>query len=284
MRTEALRFLAAIEAQFLAASGSAQRIVETPSFRVHLWTAADAFYRNSAVPIARPPDWGPAIAAMAGAFGGGWRRPALEYLEERWPDLGRALAAAGFACEARLTVMASDGGRAAMRSAGDAARASGSVCHVAAATPEQALRAYLQALHEAFAQHGPAGVGDADVASLARALAEGRCRIGMINDDDGSAVAGATLIGIGHVPGVRGPVAELSGVWTAEPARGQGLARTVSSALLTRFFADGGGLVWLAAENARVARLYARLGFRSIGHQLRYSRGPLEDHGATQHP
>jgi ribosomal protein S18 acetylase RimI-like enzyme len=284
MATEPSELLAAIEAQFLGASGACQRIVETPGFRVHLWTAADAFYRNGAVPIVRPPDWEPAIAAMAAAFDVGWRRPALEYLEERWPDLGRALAAAGFAREARLTVMVSDGRGAATRSAGEAALAWGSVCHVAAATPEPALRAYLEALHRSFAQHGAAGVGDADVTSLARALADGRCQIAMIKDEAGSGVAGANLIGIGQVPGVRGPVAELSGVWAAEPARGRGLARTVSAALLARFFADGGGLVWLAAENARVAGLYARLGFRQVGHLLRYSRCPLEDHGAAQHP
>ena len=281
MKIEPSALLAAIEAQFVAACGGAEEIVETGGFRVHLWTTADAFYRNTAVPIERPPDWMPAIPAMAAAFKGHWRFPVLEYLEERWPDLGPALAQAGFACGARLTAMVCD--------ADTAERASGvpsplEARHLSGRTTKSALLAYLTALHGAFEQQFPAKVDESDAVRLKRALAEDRTRICSVVDELDRPIAGANLIGIDHVAGMARPVAELSGVWTQEAARGRGLARTVSAALLARFFADGGGFVWLAAENARVAGLYARLGFRPIGHQLRYSRCPLEDHGAAQHP
>ena len=269
MATDAAALLAAIEAQFLAASAGAAQVVETPGFRVHLWTTPEAFYRNVAVPVGRSIDWAPAIPLMAAAFKGHWRVPTLEYLEERWPELGPALERDGFALEARLTAMACD--------ADTVGRVSGvpaplAVRHLSGRTPKPALRAYLTALHGAFEQRFPASVGESDAARLKRALRDGRTRITIVEDDLGRAIAGANLVGIGPVLGVSGPVAELSGVWTAEEARGQGLAQSATQALLERFFADGGGLVWLAADQARAAGLYAGLGFHPIGQQLRYSR------------
>lgn len=269
MTTEAAAFLAAIEAQFLVASGGAEHVVETPGFRVHLWTTPDAFYRNVAVPIGRSADWAGAIPLMAAAFKGHWRVPTLEYLEERWPELRPALELDGFALEARLTAMVCD--------ADTVGRASGvpvpqEARHLSGRTTKPALRAYLTALHGAFEQRFPAKVGESDAARLKLALREGRTRIAIVADDLGRAIAGANLIGVGPVAGVTGPVAELAGVWSAMKARGQGLARTATQALLERFFADGGGFVWLAADHARAVGLYAGLGFRPIGHQLRYSR------------
>lgn len=266
---------AAIEAQFVEACAACGRIVESTGFRVHLWTTADAFYRDVAVPIDRPADWTGPITAMAASFEAAGRRPALEYLEERWPDLAPGLVDAGFVREQRLTAMVRDSG-AALRSSGGGFARPGyrfwALRHLDGSTPEPRLHRYLEALHEAFEPRRPVRVEAREVAGLRRALARGRMRICVVEDTDGAAIAGANLIGIDRVAGVPGPVAELSGVWTAAAMRGRGLGRAVASALLKRFFDEDCGLAWLAAENARATAFYARLGFRPIGHQLRYSR------------
>lgn len=269
MAIDAAGLLAAVEAQFLGASGGAGQTVETPGFRVHLWTTPDAFYRTVAAPIERPPDWDPAVTEMLKVFEAHGRAPAVEYAEERWPGLGSALERAGFAREARLTTMACVADKLARSAPPGGAWA---LRRLDGSTGAPALRAYLAALHAAFGQSVPTAGDTQDAAILERALAAGRTRICFTEAADGGTVAGANLVGIGPVAGIAGPVAELAGVWTSTAARGHGLARSVTSALLHDFFAAGGGLVWLATDDARASSLYAGLGFRPIGHQLRYSR------------
>ena len=269
MAIDASGRLAAVEAQFLGAAGGAGQIVATPGFRVHLWTTADVFYRTVAVPVARPVAWDPAVALMLGVFEAHGRAPSVEYAEERWADLGPALERAGLAREARLTSMACTAGTMAraMPLAGD-----WSVRRLDGSTAVSTLCAYLAALHAAFEQSLSRAAATQEAAGLQRALAAGRTRILIAEAADGSTVAGANLVGIGPAPGIGGTVAELAGVWTSRAARGHGLARSVTSALLHDYFAAGGGLVWLATDDARARSLYAGLGFRPIGHQLRYSR------------
>ena len=69
-------------------------------------------------------------------------------------------------------------------------------------------------------------------------------------------------------------VAELYGVVTDPPFRRRGVAATICSALIERLFAGGGSLVFLDAENAGAAALYAGLGFRRIGNRLSYTEPP----------
>jgi ribosomal protein S18 acetylase RimI-like enzyme len=69
-------------------------------------------------------------------------------------------------------------------------------------------------------------------------------------------------------------VAELYGVVTDPPFRRRGVAATICSALVERLFRDGGSLVFLDAENAGAAALYARLGFRRVGARLSYAEPP----------
>lgn len=267
--TTAARHLALSESQFLAASAEAQRIVETPGFRVHLWRTPDTFYRNVAVPTAPLPDWEPAIPAMAAVFREHRRQPMVEYAAERWPQLGPALERAGFAGEVPLIAMACDRSmveRASTVPSGLTLRP------LDGSTPIPVLGTYLAALHGLFEARRPLAVGLDEIAPLQRALAAGRTQICMVQGADGRAIAGANLVGIAQVPGIAGPVAELAGVWIAEAARGRGLARLLVGVLLRRFFAGGRGLVWLAADDRLARGLYAGLGFRPIGRLLRYSR------------
>lgn len=266
--TKTARLLAASEAQFLAASGEAGRIVETSGFRIHLWTTPDIFYRNVAVPIAPLPDWGPAIPPMAAVFREHRRQPMVEYAVERWPQLSPALERAGFAGEVPLTVMAHAGSvleRASPVPLGLMVR------RLDASTPLPMLGSYLEALHGLFDARRPITVGVDEAVRLQHTLAADRTEICIVENDGGRMMAGANLVGIGPIAGVAGPVAELSGVWVAEAMRGRGLAGSVVGALMEQFFAAGGRLVWLAADDRLAADLYAGLGFRPIGRLLRYS-------------
>lgn len=81
----------------------------------------------------------------------------------------------------------------------------------------------------------------------------------------GGQIAGRASIGT--VDGV----AELYGVVTDPPFRRRGVAATICSALVERFFDDGGTLVFLDAENPGAEALYERLGFNPIGARLTFT-------------
>ncbi len=262
MATDRRRWLGAIEAQFIGAVANGAEIVETPAFRVHLRPSPDPFYRNVAVPTRRPRDWRPAIAAMRAVFEAGGRSPRLEFLDERWPDLAAALDAAGLVEAASCAVMV-----VAARPATPAEAPSG----LLDAAPAARLEAYLAAVQRAFDPAANARVRPGEVARLAAAIAEGRCRVAAVTDPAGGFVAGASLIGIEPPGSGAVPAAELAGVWTAPAHRGQGLASRLSTTLVDSFLAEGGGWVWLAAEAVRSAAFYAKLGFRRIGRQRNYS-------------
>jgi RimJ/RimL family protein N-acetyltransferase len=253
---------AAIEAQLLCAVARGAEIVDTPAFRVHLWRTPDPFYRNVAVPTRRPVDWRPAIAAMQAAFAAAGCVVRLEFLDERWPDLALELDAAGLIETALLEVMVATE-RPPVALDGVAVQLLDALLQPAV------VEAYLVAVHRAFQQPLDPRSLPSEVARLQAAIAQDGCRIATIRGADGSFLAGASLIGISR--GGAGRIAELAGVWTAPSERGRGLARRVVAAVVDQLVAQGDGIVWLAAENARTRALYARVGFRPIGWQRNYS-------------
>ncbi len=257
--TEPARWQAAIEAQLLDALGrSGAEVLEAGGFRVHLWHRADPFYRNVAVPVARPGDWPSAIHRMAGVFRTAGRPARLEFIEERWPDLVAALGDAGFVRRQRMPVMVLDRpGR------GTPAR---EVELLGPDSPPGAVAAALEALNGVFGQAMEEATLAAETAQLVAELEAGNCRVAVVRRT-GQPVAGACLIGAG------GTAAELAGVWTAAGHRRQGLGTAVCRALLDAFLTSGGRFAWLGAHDDAAHGLYARLGFRPVGHQLDFS-GP----------
>jgi len=270
--------LGRIEAQFLAALGVAAEVIETPAFRLHIGHADDPFYRTVAVPTRRPAGsgpatWGSAIAAMRRGFAAAGRQPRLEFIEERWPDLAPALAAAGFASHARLPVMT------ALPPMPPAERMAGTMgitfgggvvgaAQVVDAGESSLLATYLEAVHASFGHALAPAVLARETARLQGDIIAGRCLVALSSDDEGRVAAGASLIGI--APRAT-PTAELAGVWTEPRCRRRGLARAVCRSLLGHFFATGGQLVWLGAEGREARALYAALGFRAIGWQRTFS-------------
>lgn len=76
--------------------------------------------------------------------------------------------------------------------------------------------------------------------------------------DDAGAVGGGA-----HSP--RCDVTELTGIGVIPRARRRGVGAAVTAALVVDAIADGTGLVFLSAADDRVAALYRRLGFETVG-------------------
>ncbi|MEV7682145.1 GNAT family N-acetyltransferase [Streptomyces sp. NPDC088341] len=140
---------------------------------------------------------------------------------------------------------------------------------------DPALASALAVPHLAFAEPGT-GIGSAGVDELAEAV---RTRA-----DDGSvdravarieagltavaaAVESGTVLCTGQHQPV-GTVSEIVGVGTLPTARRRGLGLAVTAALVADARSRGVETVFLSAGDDDVARIYARLGFRSIATAL----------------
>jgi ribosomal protein S18 acetylase RimI-like enzyme len=244
-----------LAAQFRRAQlASGASIRSTAAFSIYLWPEPDPFYRNVAVPIARPTAWPMAIGEMRQLFAAAARRPRLEFFAELWPELPAALEQAGIGRHATREVMV-------VERPPVVADPPAALVELAADAPVAQLGGFLAAQAEAYAS--PIPWLEAEIAQLRQALRRRSTRAVLI-EEAGRAVAGACLIGIDRE-------AELAGVWTMPAARRRGLGRACCAALLSRFFADGGRLVWLAAGGADSGQLYAGLGFRPVGTQCEHA-------------
>ncbi|MFF9197407.1 GNAT family N-acetyltransferase [Streptomyces sp. NPDC014779] len=96
---------------------------------------------------------------------------------------------------------------------------------------------------------------------LATRLTAGLTRLAAAFDAAGTALAAGQ-----HQP--VGAVSEVVGVGTRPEARRRGLGLAVTAALVADARALGVETVFLSATDADVARLYARLGFRTVGTAL----------------
>ncbi|MFE5483740.1 GNAT family N-acetyltransferase [Streptomyces sp. NPDC056527] len=111
-----------------------------------------------------------------------------------------------------------------------------------------------------YAAFGVAPSPDA-AAQLADRIAAGLTRLAAALDADGTALSAGQ-----HQP--VGTVSEVVGVGTLPAARRRGLGLAVTAALIADARARGVETVFLTATDATVARLYARLGFRTIATAL----------------
>ncbi|MCX2183279.1 GNAT family N-acetyltransferase [Streptomyces sp. SKN60] len=98
-------------------------------------------------------------------------------------------------------------------------------------------------------------------AQVTARLTAGLTRLAAAFDPSGTALAAGQ-----HQP--VGPVTEVVGVGTLPDSRRRGLGLAVTAALVADARALGVETVFLSATDATVARLYARLGFRTVGTAL----------------
>ncbi|MFF2571573.1 GNAT family N-acetyltransferase [Streptomyces sp. NPDC058084] len=122
---------------------------------------------------------------------------------------------------------------------------------------DPALESAVAAPYAAFGAAPTPGAA----AQVAARLDAGLTRLAAAFDPSGTALAAGQ-----HQP--VGPVSEVVGVGTRPEARRRGLGLAVTAALVEDARAHGAETVFLTATDATVARLYARLGFRTIGTAL----------------
>ncbi|MER7949166.1 GNAT family N-acetyltransferase [Streptomyces sp. NPDC096079] len=122
---------------------------------------------------------------------------------------------------------------------------------------DAALETAVAAPYAAFGAEPAPG----STAQVARRLAAGLTRLAAAFDAAGTALAAGQ-----HQP--VGAVSEVVGVGTVPPARRRGLGLAVTAALVADARAHGTELVFLTASDADVARLYGRLGFRTVATAL----------------
>ncbi|MFE7597634.1 GNAT family N-acetyltransferase [Streptomyces sp. NPDC057494] len=122
---------------------------------------------------------------------------------------------------------------------------------------DSALESAVAAPYAAFGAEPQPG----STAQVSARLASGLTRLAAALDAGGGALAAGQ-----HQP--VGAVSEVVGVGTVPTARRRGLGLAVTAALVADARARGAELVFLTASDADVARLYGRLGFRTVATAL----------------
>jgi ribosomal protein S18 acetylase RimI-like enzyme len=187
----------------------------------------------------------------------------FEWVESRAPEMAAAAAAAGLHVH-RHPLLVLDGLAAAPRVPPTVAVrtmpaddpeliAAWAVPGIAFAHPGSEIgRAGPAERDKLAADHDPAVIGVAR-----ERVRSGRSVLGTVSGPDGPLAAGSYQFMDG--------VAEITGVGVLPAARRQGLGAAVTHVLAAHAVGRGASIVFLSAEDADSARVYARLGFREVG-------------------
>lgn len=255
------------DAQVAAASRD-RDVFGVGPFRVMLSAANDTPWLNYATPV-RSADHSTSrartspqtdgsllktIEAMKQVFFDRGRRPKLEILEGLWPEVGPALETAGFMLEHRFPLMICTPQNCIAKTV-DAP--------MEIVTDDAGLAAVIGVDNQAFAEETGTQIRAEEwIPRNRKAIDAGNMQPALARVGDVPASA-AFLIR-------EGSVAELAGVGTVEAYRRRGLAQAISSYLMSRFFAQGGEIVWLCAGSDTAKAVYEGLGFEQIGDQTHY--------------
>jgi len=256
--------LEALDAYFDAAPRSSARAVETGAFTLFVSRTAWSYYARPA--RTHPDPITPAdLVHLEQACTEHRVVPAIEWIDELHPELTPAAAGFGLTVQSHALMVASGAPGPATRDLPGGL----TVGLVGADDPELLQgRAVADLAFGAETQTRTTGPAErmAAAARLSADLVEHlrtRHRLGLTvtalahSDQDG-------VLAIGSYQPV-GEIAEIVGVATLPSARRQGLAGAVTTFLVAHARAQGIRTVLLSAQNADVARLYERVGFRRIG-------------------
>ncbi len=195
------------------------------------------------------------VAALTDAYRSRDRLPRLEYVPAVAPDVEPVLAAAGWQVEGRLPLMLLD----------PATDLDGTVpvgVELVAPITDAELLATATAQNEAYGE-GPPGPAGGD--GLRRTINNGgRVVLARLAD-------GGEAIGGGLFPSPRDGVTEIAAIGVREPFRRRGIATAVVRWLAREAQAAGAGTVFLMAESEVEERIYARIGFETVGEMLHIS-------------
>ncbi|MFG3349574.1 GNAT family N-acetyltransferase [Streptomyces sp. NPDC048018] len=175
---------------------------------------------------------------------------AFEWVAETTPGLRAAVEASGLVVHAHPLMVLTDDADALPSPPRDV-----TVRMVGSADP--ALESAVAAPYAAFGAAPAPGAA----AQVAARIDAGLTRLAAAFDSSGTALAAGQ-----HQP--VGPVTEVVGVGTRPESRRRGLGLAVTAALVEDARAQGVATVFLTASDDSVARLYARLGFRTVGTAL----------------
>ena len=195
------------------------------------------------------------IDALVLAFRDRERLPRLEYLPACAPQVEPALLAAGFVAENRAAVMACAAG---------SLRPPAPVPGLAVREPadEAGLLAAATVQHHGYGQPGEPGAGETDW--LRRTLSQGGL-VALATGTDGRPVGAGVCS-----PPLDG-LSELAGLAVAAEFRGRGAGAALSAWLTAAALERGRRTVWLEPADPDVERMYARIGYRTVGEKLNIS-------------
>ncbi len=197
------------------------------------------------------------VAALIGAFVQRDRTPRLEYLPELAPAVEPVLLAAGFVVEGRLPMMVCRPGDAVTQPTPEG-------IELLVPGSDAELTDVVRVQHEAFGED-PTVTG-ADLARFRRSLDRGGLAV-LARDATTGEPAGT---GVGTP--VIGGVTELVGLGVREGYRCRGIAAAVTWELSRLAAAAGVTTAFLTPGGDVAKRVYARVGYRSIGDMLHISR------------
>jgi ribosomal protein S18 acetylase RimI-like enzyme len=250
-------------------------VVPSGAFRAFLSPHSKDPELNYAMPVETPTVGSTSTAeleALRQVFAARERRLRVEFVEELWPNLTKAVSLAGLGLVNREPLMACT------PETFQPISAPGVNIHLLTADDEEdALRAYL-IIRDELPQASVEMVSEASKAAeraevellrdaIRRVAARGSGWFALARWD-------GTPAGTGRCERSGGGLGELTAIVTRADLRRRGIAATTTSVLVSEYFRAGGALAWLTAANSQAASVYQRIGFRSLGYLVNYEDAP----------
>jgi GNAT superfamily N-acetyltransferase len=244
-------------AAYIRRNAMALRTVERVGPFVATFTQyTDDPFRNYAIPDDGAAPTAEDVADLGAAFERRSRMPRIEYFPALAPAVGPRLDAAGFVVEGRLALMCCR--RADLR---DVAAPDGITVAIAASGGEFLAAAVAQ--HEAYGEPEPAG--QAEVTRL-RDLTERGGLVAVAVEASTGIPAGGAVCDVIH-----DGLGEVAGVAVRQAFRRRGVATAISHQLAAKAFASGATTLFLTPAGPDEARVYQRVGFSEVDHQVHTS-------------
>lgn len=250
-----LHLLEQISRADIAATEKTRTVVTTHAFKLLLNPTSDFFGSNWATPQEANPS--PLeIEEMRQAFVAHQRKPRLEFIEECWPQVAKALERAGFEAEGTPQEIMVVSTETFVPYVSEAV----TVQFLEADDSDELLHTYLWTQTRAFGYGGTEPTPQ-EISSWRAQICGGR--------HAALAFLDTRAVGVGTVLG--SDLCELQGVATLPEARRHGVAASLSSVLVARALQKGLGMVWLSVEDDFARGCYHKIGFYSLGSRLNYS-------------